>query len=156
MFRLSTYTFLLSLGYANLFKPIMQTVVNHYQPSCIVLQVSFIIRARLKATVYSSLSYYMYMYSVSSLLCNNSIQNSFLLRSEWWLLVLYLLWSFSKDLVTPWLFCLKHQFFLQIILWTFLLRKGGRLHGSLRSDLILAIKSQIAIITFKYMYLEFH
>ena len=26
-------------GYANLFKPIMQSVVNHYQPSCIVLQV---------------------------------------------------------------------------------------------------------------------
>lgn len=25
-------------GYANLFKPIMQAVVNHYQPSCIVLQ----------------------------------------------------------------------------------------------------------------------
>lgn len=25
-------------GYANLFKPIMQSVVNHYQPSCIVLQ----------------------------------------------------------------------------------------------------------------------
>ena len=45
--------FFLSSGYANLFKPIMQTVVNHYQPSCIVLQVSFKIRARLLITCIS-------------------------------------------------------------------------------------------------------
>ena len=33
------WIFVLYPGYANLFKPIMQAVVNHYQPNCIVLQV---------------------------------------------------------------------------------------------------------------------